>query len=381
MKKTEVDIEKIHDLIFKLSTGDFTSKVKVSKKADYTDTIISGINMLGEELESITVSRDYFSSIYNAISDLLVVVNKEGNILKVNKAVLDKLKSQEDSIISKNVLLFFPEEGKRTVNKVISSFKNGKSNQSFEAAFSFNDIRFPVRCSVSKIIDHKANHEGFLIIASDITFEKKMEQEIINAIIFTEEKEKTRIAYDLHDSLGQELNAIKMYFDVALRSQADRDKFGSIITDCKKLIDNSIDSVRAIAKDLMPKALEDGELFYALNELSSSYSHIIDIDKNFPEVEYRLSLIKKVKIYRIIQEFISNTIKHAQASKIELVSNSKKDKYYFILKDNGVGFDKSKVKLGNGIKNIETRLKALNALYSFASTTNKGTTLKFEICR
>lgn len=377
MKNNNVDIERIQELILSFAEGDFSKRAEISSSRDDTDTVIAGINMLGEELESITVSRDYFLSIYNAISELLIIVDGTGKIADVNNSVCQKLHVARKDIIGENINYLLGEE--KEFDEFSERYSKGQFIDSIETNIGVGDFQLPVRCSVSKI--ENDSHKGCVIIASDISFEKKVEKELLNTIITTEEKEKTRIAYDLHDSLGQELNAIRMYFDIAMRFKDNGEKFNTIINTCKKLVDGSIDSVRKIAKDLMPKALEDGELFSALNELSFSISNIIEVNKRLPDVEFRLATDKKVKIYRVIQEFFSNTMKHAGATQLELSAGKSKDCYFFQISDNGKGFEKKTSKLGNGVKNIETRLKALEAQYVYTSKKEIGTTLKFELNR
>ena len=377
MKNGNVDIERIQEFILSFAEGNFSKRAEISPRRDDTDTILAGINMLGEELESLTVSRDYFLSIYNAISDLLIVVDNDGKIKNVNDAVCRKLQSSRDELIGKNVEGLFGYEKK--FDTMISHFQNEKESYLFETSILHNKTNLPVRCFIAKITDEIVSLDGYVITAMDISFEKAVEKEILNTVIATEEKEKTRIAYDLHDSLGQELNAIKMYFNVAMRSKDNAEKFDSIMNECGQLLDQSIESVRKIAKDIMPKALEDGELFSALSELSNSISKIITVENRLPEDEFTLSKESKVKVYRIIQEFFANTLKHSGASQLGLSAGTTRNGYYFKVEDNGKGFNKTSSKLGNGVKNIETRLKTLEAEYDYTSKINEGTILNFEL--
>lgn len=379
MKKESVDIERIQEFILSFAEGNFSKRAIISQDRDDTDTILAGINMLGEELETMTVSRDYFLSIYNAIADLLFVVDNDGTISDVNNAVCEKLKINRSDIINTKIGALFTTD--RSFELIMNKFMNGRASDSFETNLKSDKTKLPVRCTVSKLRDENTGQEGFVITATDISFEKAVEKEILNTIITTEEKEKTRVAYDLHDSLGQELNAIKMYFNSAAKFRNDKERFDSIISTCKKLIDGSIDSVREIARDLMPKVLEDGELFSALDELTSSIAAIIAIEKQLPETEFNLSQENKVKIYRIVQEFLSNTLKHSGASQIALSAGKNRNNYYFSISDNGQGFDKNMSYLGNGVRNIETRLKALDAEYVYNSKPDHGTSLKFELRR
>lgn len=381
MKKETVDIEKIHELIFSFAEGDFTKRGSISSERGVTDSIIAGVNMLGEELESTTVSRDYLLSIYNSASDLMFVVDNNGIIIDLNNSVVNRLNVDRTDLIGEKVGNIFHGNEKGAIGDLIKRIRGDQKSISFNSSLSFNCISFPIRGSISRVFGRHIKDVRYLITVTDISLEKKQEQEILTTIISTEEKERTRLAYDLHDSLGQELNAIRMYFDVATRFKNDRVKFNSIVSDCKGLIDKSIQSVRTIAKDLMPKELEDGKLFCATKELSSSFAKLIKIRLRFPETEYALSIDKKVNIYRIVQEFITNTLKHSEGTEVIIDTKSDDSSYFFTISDNGCGFVDSDSTKGNGLKNMETRLKALKAEYSFTSKINEGTELKFKLPR
>jgi len=377
MNNVEVDIDKIHDLIFCFANRDFSKKLEISENGDYTDTIISGINMLGEELEDSTVSKEYFKSIYNAISDIVIVTDASGIITSINKAAIDLLKISADKLIGVSLLNvlnnFFDPKG-------IISFINGKAlYQSFETEIELHEKKRIYFSTLSKIHSRFKMQEGILIISKDVTKERNIESEILNAIIDTEEKERLRLAHDLHDALGQELNSVKMMFDALLFMDKRTKRFNEVLELCKDVIDGCIDSTRHLSYDLMPKTLEDGELFSAFEELERSHEGLIKINLIIPEKEYEISKVRKINIFRILQEFITNTLKHSGASEIVIETFIENKNYCFTIADNGKGFKVEKKSKGSGIKNIRTRLKAIDAKYEFLSYPNSGTKLKFCI--
>ena len=148
---------------------------------------------------------------------------------------------------------------------------------------------------------------------------------------------------------------------------------------CKSLLNNSVQAVRDICFDLMPKSLETGGLFFACSELIVKLKQVCVIEYNFPNFEISLSKENQTILYRIIQEFLSNSIKHSECTKIKFSIIHTKNKIQIRLGDNGKGFDMYKVIKGNGLHNIISRIEVLQIKHDFKSELKKGTSLKLYI--
>lgn len=373
------DIDEITEILAGYAAGDFSREIEISEEGNAKDGILFSIKMLGEELENSTVSKDYFKSIYDAISDLIIVTNTDGKIRDVNSAFLSLLGVNKESMINEDVRDFLrSEQAKIVIGNVIE----GKEEKGkFESSAIFNGTQMHFINAVSKIQYNYMNEAGILIISKDVTQEKTKENEIINAIIDTEEKERTRMAYDVHDALGQELNSVKMMFDSLLVMDKNTDQFQEVMLLCSRVINDCINSARSLSHDLMPKALEDEKLFNALYDLEYKNRGILEINILVPGAEYTLSKESKINIYRIVQEFLSNTMKHSKAQEVEIVSFIKDNSYHFVISDNGKGFNPNKSFHGQGIKNIKTRLTAIDAEYNLTSDPESGTKLSFTISK
>lgn len=380
MKKVAiVDIEEVQELLFSYAEGNYSRRLDISHDRGNRDIIIAGINMLGEELEHSTVSKDYFRSIYNAISDIVVVIDGDGKITNVNNSVTEILGLEREFFLGKSsfeVLTGKRDQGQRTIGDVIA----GKiTSGTFETMLNgSNEVKY-FSCSISRIESKFKDHEGFLIIAKDITMEKSAEGEVLKAVINTEERERRRLAYDLHDALGQELNSVKMFFDTLIAMDRFSEQYGEVLEICRNVINDCISTARNLSYDLMPKALEDDALFSALDELARKNHEIFDLVIKRPKKEYSISREFKINIFRIVQEFITNSLKHGKADLVKITTYIRSDKIYFKLEDDGVGFDTSQMVGGRGIRNMESRLKAINAYYHLSSSLKKGTQLKFSI--
>ena len=372
-----VDIDEIQELLLSYAEGDYSKRLLISDDRNERDIIISGINMLGEELEESTISKEYFRSIYNAISDIVLVTDASGIITSINKAAVDCLKVSSDKLVGLNFLNvlnnFFDQKD------VISFIKSNSFFRSFETEIELHGKKRTYLSTLSKIHSKFKLQEGILVIAKDVTKERNFEGEILNAIIDTEEKERRRLANDLHDALGQELNSVKMMFESLVVMDKRTDRFKEVLELCKNTINGCIENTRSLSYDLMPKTLEDEKLFNAFEELEKNHRGLLNINLIIPENEYEISKVRKINIFRIVQEFITNTLKHSGASELIIQSFIEDHKYCFELMDNGSGFDVNKKSTGSGLKNIKTRLKVIDSKFELSSSPKFGTKLKFCI--
>ncbi|HCW09324.1 MAG TPA: hypothetical protein DGG95_18365 [Cytophagales bacterium] len=189
------------------------------------------------------------------------------------------------------------------------------------------------------------------------------QQKLICAELDTQERERNRIATDLHDSVGAGLTAIKMTVWTILKRHGD-----SRAEDIEKQFQNTIKEIRTIINDLAPLGLNE----YGLLETIRDYTSKIERNLNI-EIEvnsYGLE-IKDAKIsllsFRILQELLSNTTKHSQANKVNIDINSDEVFLKIEYRDNGKGFDITKVEKGWGLQNIESRIQMANGKLIFKS--------------
>ena len=198
----------------------------------------------------------------------------------------------------------------------------------------------------------------------------KTEQQLKEAIITTQENERKLIASELHDQISNKLNLVVLKLN-SIDENTCKTQVIEIREDLKKLIKKN----RDITHYLYPVEIENLGLILSIKELCYNSN---DFNINlFTQTEgyYFPSKISEHQIYRVIQEFITNSIKHSKGNTINIHVRKFKDKIYFLITDNGVGIDLDKITKGLGVNNTETRLSAINAKYKYKSTINKGTRL------
>ena len=197
----------------------------------------------------------------------------------------------------------------------------------------------------------------------------------LEALLEGEEKERSRIAKELHDGVNGDLSAIKY----KLSSMMEQNSIA--ITDAIKMIDNSCEQVRAISHNLIPPSLEKFNLQGALLSYCERLNVNYDIHFTYQHLGETLALDKNIElnIFRIVQELLTNSIKHAKANEVTVQTSFRNQLLQITIEDNGIGFgDKEIQNKGIGLKNIQSRIDYLNAKTDFTSNKN-GTSYLIEM--
>lgn len=212
--------------------------------------------------------------------------------------------------------------------------------------------------------------------------ESTLHLQTMESMITGQEDERERIAKDLHDSLGGLLSTIKLRFD-KLESDSKHNGENNEFNKVHELIDIACSEVRNIAHDLKPGALEELGLIEAVSDLLNRNNR-----EKGPEIifqHYGFDFGKNIdssaalQIYRIIQELINNSIKHANAQEILVQLSLSDDILEIIVEDDGHGYNELNIKKGMGLENIKSRVKYLKGDISVSSDSDKGTSTLIHI--
>lgn len=202
-----------------------------------------------------------------------------------------------------------------------------------------------------------------------------------DALIEGEEKERKRLAQDLHDGINGDLSALKFQI-LSINNITSIDEIPEKIAKINNYLDASIEQVRSISHNLAPPALHD----YSLPQIIQNYCATIssscstDIDfQFFGEEKFNLKKDIEISIYRILQELINNMVKHSKATNALVQINHHENKLYITVEDNGKGFDTNKTNTGIGLQNIVSRINFLKGNLDTFSDHN-GTTFTIDIC-
>ncbi len=205
------------------------------------------------------------------------------------------------------------------------------------------------------------------------------QQQRTEAILEAEDRERLRIARDLHDGIGQMLAAARMALGNFLAKKKLENQH---IQNSLDLLEESIKEIREISHNMMPGALTKLGLSTALKQFVNKINAlgVLQIELQIIGVKERLSEKIETMLYRVVLEILSNIIRHAEATKVSIELVKHENELVLVVEDNGKGFDgKAPENNGIGIKNIATRVEYLNGSVNFDSAIGRGTSVIVEI--
>lgn len=203
---------------------------------------------------------------------------------------------------------------------------------------------------------------------------REQQEEILKNTIQAQEKERKRIAQDLHDEVGAMLSVVKL--NVSRLEKQTEDKAKNIAGETKNYLDDVITQVRGISRALLPPSLEKLGLYHAIDELANwvNKSDQLKVECWQSGEPFRLDIKTELAIFRIVQEVVNNAIKHSGADLIYIDVRFSR-KVSLVIRDNGKGFELEKmISTGLGLKNLESRADVIGAKFKMKSKLGKGTT-------
>ena len=199
--------------------------------------------------------------------------------------------------------------------------------------------------------------------------QERFEKEIAETQIEIREATLRNISWELHDNIGQLLTLAK----IQLQNSTPEN-----IKEVSETITKGLTEVRSLSKLINPEAIKNINLREALQLEVDRFNRLNFIETTYKVEGDEVEIDKKASIvlFRILQEFFSNTIKHSKATNLEVTLNYKKDILILFAKDNGVGFLINEKKEGIGLSNIKNRIKLIGAEVNFVTAENKGTSIE-----
>lgn len=223
-----------------------------------------------------------------------------------------------------------------------------------------------------------ANQQAILALMQD------QETDLLNAMLDGQDQERSRIAADLHDSLGGTLSAVQVSLSMIQAKMQEADpRTLKAYERTRKLLDGAYEDVRRISHDMADNSLRQGGLEEALQQLAETLRRANHFQLKMEITGLsgqRLENAAEVHLYRIIQEMFQNVIKHANASLVHLQVTRARQRIHVVMEDDGDGFDPAAAGMGGmGLSNIEARLKKIRGKLLIDSALGKGATFAIEI--
>lgn len=344
----------------------------------------------------LALDKHRLDGIFDTVIDGIITIDAEQKILFINPSAATMFGYTVEALLGTSLNQLIPQRHRQGHGKHVTQFgETGTTRR--KMGVNFDDFyvtglradctEFPIEASISNLVENGQKY--FTVIFRDTTERKIAKEEIAHsheqlsqlsgALQSIREEERKHIARELHDDLGQILAALRMDLSLLQRDPAITGKSSSTLTSMDQLLLTSITTLRRIATDLRPRALDEGGLFFALQGLQRDFSrrHGIDCELLANEDQLILDDARSTAIYRIVQESLTNVARHAKASEVQICFTRDAEKLQVTIADNGQGIEtQDKRKSGSlGLVGIRERVKALGGEFAIESQAQSGTKL------
>jgi signal transduction histidine kinase len=214
-----------------------------------------------------------------------------------------------------------------------------------------------------------------------VELRQRVARNALERVLSAQEDERRRLARELHDETGQALTSILLGLR-GLEEAKDPEALSAALAEVRDLVRSTLQDVRRLAVELRPKALDDFGLVPAVERLTESFAEQTGIDVEFVHnvPDGRLPPEVETALYRIVQESLTNVVKHARAGHVSIVLTSKAGSISILVEDDGVGFEPSRVGSdGLGLVGMRERIGLLGGRVTVESRPGAGTTFVAEV--
>ncbi|MFT2007919.1 response regulator [Pontibacter sp. 13R65] len=361
MKVLKERIEEIITLIAEVANGNFEYEIEASETGDELDAIIAGVSMLGQELKSSTVSRDFMQSIYQGVVDMLVILNPDMTVRTVNEAFEELLELKEEDIVGHRISeLVHPSDAIR-LNAALTKFRReGKClNAELLLQPKVSHHILPASCSFSYLMNSRREIDGILIIAKDISEIKRTERELKEAKNKAEaaNEAKSNFLSSMSHEIRTPLNGIMGFTELLMQTELNKSQRQYL-----NLIKTSGSTLTKLLSDILDlHRIEQDKIFlelipFDLRSIASAnlepYKHLA-LGKNISFTYYFDEAIPEIvigdpnRINQVLINLVSNAIKFTETGEITVHHRVDKleDEHLVLtctVTDTGVGIPSSK---------------------------------------
>ncbi|MBI3730939.1 MAG: PAS domain S-box protein [Burkholderiales bacterium] len=355
---------------------------------------------LANSAKELSIERERLSRMIDTAIDGIITIDDSQSIILVNPAAAATFGYEVQDLLGASLNAVLPERHRKVHGKHVQQFgETGETRRKMGGNFEdfyvtgvkANGEEFPIEASISSQIEN--GKRFYTVIFRDIT-ERKVAKEkmalyhdeltqLSAALQSIREEERKHIARELHDDLGQLLAALRMDLSLLQRDSVLTGKTQQTLNSMDQLLLTSITTLRRIATDLRPRALDEGGLYFALQTLQKEFSHrhgiVCDLEAN--EEQLALDDARSTAIFRIIQESLTNVVRHADATEVQIAFERSPTTLSFSVTDNGKGIEADEMRKSRsfGLVGMRERVKAMHGEFQVASQPGEGTRLKINL--
>ena len=381
--------------IEKMGKGNFSVRLPKFSVPEFK-LIADNFNKMGLSLESFIKENNRLALIAEQTADAVIIHDSDLNVSFWNSSAEKMFGYKKVEILGKSAMLIIPKNRSSELKENFNAVSKNKVIKNFETQrLAKNGQLIDVSISASALIDPKSKKIiGDIVSIRDISeklIAKKSQLQLeknrqLTAIIQDHiEDERRSLARELHDELGQYVSAIKIFAqNITNRSKGKDNDIQESSISVTAAANQIYDGMHNIIRKLRPGSLDNLGLKDTLKDLVASWQKqhkgldiILIADANLDNLGEAIN----INVYRIIQEAMNNCLKHADATKVNILIEIKNKNLFLEFSDNGVGFNKSILSKTKqfGLVGIQERVNSLRGRFELITKKNKGTILKFYI--
>ncbi len=332
------------------------------------------------------LSADEYRAVFEASPDGIVIVDESGEIRDLNARAEEMFAYEHGELLGRKVEVLVPERLREEHGKQRAAYTARPRKRPLEIGMELTGRRkdaseFPVEISLSPL----RTERGLFVISTirDVT-ERRRLREFGAGSLRAAEEERARIARELHDDTVQRLAALLVQLRVARRSE-DPEKRDRLLQDLRNGIHAAAESVRQIARGLRPPALEEAGVVPAIRShvRSLQEASCLNVDLQVQAVERLPSLDAELALYRIVQEALSNVVRHAQATRVRISIAQEGGRVVATVEDDGRGFSIADLGRAGGFRlgllGMHERARSVGGSLAIESAPGRGTRVRVEI--
>jgi PAS domain S-box-containing protein len=349
--------------------------------------VIGATQNITERKEAETIlksSEERYRYLFNNNPACILIWDMDDfSILEVNDSSIAQYNYKREDFLKKSMLdLRSPDD----IPAIVELAEKAREDIYFKLTATWKHLNSAGELMHMEITSHRIDYKGktaMLALANNVTQKYileerlkeeqiKKQQEITEAVISAQEKERQEIGAELHDNVNQILASSRLYIGLAKRDIIPPNQF---LDETENLIASAIAEIRSLSHSLIPPSLNDSELAEALSNIIGVVSKTgsIKVNADFKDFKENSTSDKlKLVIYRIVQEQFNNILKYSKASVVDLALAHENGKIFLKIKDNGVGFDTTQKTDGVGLLNIKTRASLFNGEMKITSSPGNG---------
>lgn len=344
----------------------------------------------GEKIYTLQGADTIYRTAIENINEGILSLSPEGIILYANGYFSNMMKVELNRIMGMSIFDFITPICKSLLASLLE-MESGRDEITLVAP---DNTKIPAFIAVNRL--QLETSDTVLAVVTDLTQQKRNEEvmrrreyleklvaertqelrDLAHRLVDAQEKERAVIGSALHDEIGQLLTYTTLLIDRAARKQDPK-----ILVETKSIIQDAISRIRDLSSMLSPKLLRSAGLSQALTSLVEDYTRRTKIKVDFSHSEGLDGISEEVSLacYRILQESLTNTIRHAKATEVKVLLSCDHDSMRLEVVDNGIGFEPEMMKKATGLTGMRERALALGGDFFIESGPGKGTQIIAKI--